>query len=245
MKLVDCQSPLNPFQSRFLPSHLALLLRDAKRRSAKLGAGVTDKSHERRYPTEQNNYSGLKVEALCAALLNAEYFTYDGLKGDPGWDVMYRGITIECKFGTGDLIFDFKTEKDKRDPFSADYAVLGSPLRSSPPDPNVDKPPHKFIDVYLVGWISRVEFLQRYETKDYTHGDRRKMDPSELYVMSSFKAELDRVACEGLDTEQEVRTPRWPMNQYLRDFLATDEGKRIRAQLRGESGSAQSALPLW
>ena len=81
--------------------------------------------------------------------------------GDPGWDFDYCGIKIDVKTSRAKYLL-FKTQNS----FKADFAVFAKYLND--------------YQIELAGMVSRQEFMEKCEIRDFGYGENFVMHPDNL-----------------------------------------------------------------
>jgi hypothetical protein len=81
--------------------------------------------------------------------------------GDPGWDFDFSGIKIDVKTSKAKYLL-FNTMNS----FKADFAVFARYLND--------------FQIELVGMVSRQDFMQKCEIRDFGYGEKYVMNPNKL-----------------------------------------------------------------
>lgn len=117
---------------------------------------------------EERNFKGLKGAYAVARFLGVDFDRTLRSGKDLGWDLTFRGWTIEVKNLQRWLAFHNLSH------FSADIAVLVNPVMNSE-------------DVILQGWVSKARFRKNYFTSNFGYGDRMCMKQDDLDPMPSLR----------------------------------------------------------
>jgi len=123
------------------------------------------------------HFEGLMVEAALGEELGRPDLVDFSVKltGDDGNDMRLGGKTIQIKANTYTNPTYLRFDIEGKHVFKSDIAVLGFVTRS-PPEMS-DAWCAEFGWVELLGWISREEFFQRAEVRNFGHGDRLVVAP--------------------------------------------------------------------
>lgn len=159
----------------FTPAEMKAMVQLSCRVRQAKGVGA-DAVNEKGLRFEETNLKGFKGAAAAARVLGVEWDdgVYPGR--DPGWDLVYRGLTLDAKLLQWWLVFDSPEH------FRADVAVLVHPTEHA--------------DVVVVrGWIERERFLQEAFTANLGYGNRlcvAKERLSPMWALEGYAASLRR-----------------------------------------------------
>jgi hypothetical protein len=176
----------------FAVSELAKLQDLAKRRNDnKKKHAVASKKVDDELSDEMMHYIGLKAEYAVAKLLGVEFNIENTLEGDSGFDLIYRGLTIDVKYSQRDLKFRPGT-------FKADIAILVQPLshgvwkyKGNTFGPQVDsyvtKKVFRWRNVLVAGWIDRPAFEHAHTMENFGYNPVEFMAAEDLRSLRDLK----------------------------------------------------------
>lgn len=127
-------------------------------------AGIPQGKYDRKRDQVATDYDGLCGEYAAATALRTHLDEELYLHGDPGYDLILDGETVQVKYNHypyGDLYVNTPDE------LTADIAVLTTATAR----PDV---------VRVAGWTRREAFLSRHRAKNYGYGRRCAMAQDEL-----------------------------------------------------------------
>lgn len=121
---------------------------------------VFDAKFDKNNTSYSVNLMGRLGEQAAAKVLDVETDDEIRTNGDDGFDLKLDNKTIQVKTSTtSELIFN------RLNLFSADYAVLVK-LYGDKKNPHIDS------SYYVMGYISKKDFIENHYRKNYGYGDR-------------------------------------------------------------------------
>lgn len=140
---------------------------------------VVDKKFDRNNSSYSVNLMGRLGEVVVAKTLRIKTDDSVTAGGDVGHDLVSNlGNTIAVKTSTLDTLIFNKIED-----FSASFAILVKFVG----DKQIPQDGGKF---YVIGWISRQEFIDKHYMRDYGYGARLVMDGDQLYPIERWRYEV-------------------------------------------------------
>ena len=139
----------------------------------KVREGIASKKYDDSKSEREVHEKGLRGELAAARLLGLSVDQRPRRNGDGGADLKFEcGLTCEVRYRTV-RGYDFALGSASVDSLRADVGVLMWPAQAGS-------------GAELVGWTSRVHVALQGKTKNYGHGDRLVVEPSDLLAPRSL-----------------------------------------------------------